>query len=289
MSMQYTTGCDGTAALKDGSVIGVDVGFSPARRSSAICRLDWSTSIVAWEIMRFRAVEPERENTIAEIAGRRAIIAAAFDGPIRRGFDVIGRYRTAERMLTRRLRPLIGKPGQSSAPVGRLLNHHANECVRHLVTHSEVHDARHGVPIDRRALVEAFPSSFLGMMIQEPALLGARRSDRSDTFFQHLATIGALQALIEHCLPGRRCERELSTIVNHDDRAAMVCALSALCVAAGDFVAVGDEDGWIILPPRQLIQPAQWSLLEVNAGEEIAGALHLTAPSAWHQVTKRSS
>jgi hypothetical protein len=157
--------------------------------------------------MRFRAVEPERENTIAEIAGRRPIIAAAFNGPIQRDLDVMGRYRTAERMLRRRLRPLIGKPGQSSAPVGRLLNHYANECVRHLVAHSDVHAARHGVLIDRRALAEAFPSSFLGMMIQEMAHLGARRGDRSDTFFQHLATIGALQALIAHCLPGTRNEQ----------------------------------------------------------------------------------
>jgi hypothetical protein len=72
--------------------------------------------------MRFRAVEPERERVIAQLAAGRMIAATAFDGPIGRGFDIIGRYRTAERMLTRRLRPLIGKPGQSSAPVGRLLS-----------------------------------------------------------------------------------------------------------------------------------------------------------------------
>ena len=152
----------------NGSVIGIDVGCSPTRRSSAICRLDWSDSTVAWEIARFRALEPERERVIARVAAGRRIVAAAFDGPIRRGFDIIGRYRTAERMLTRRLRPLIGKPGQSSAPVGKLLNHHANECVRYLVTHCDVQDARHCVPIDQKALVEAFPSSFLGMMIENP-------------------------------------------------------------------------------------------------------------------------
>jgi hypothetical protein len=185
----------------NGSVIGIDVGCSPARRSSAICRLDWSDSVVAWEIVRFRALEPEREREIARVAGGRRIAVAAFDGPIRRGFDIIGRYRTAERMLTRRLRPLIGKPGQSSAPVGKLLNHHANECVRYLVAHCEVQDAQHCVPIDQRALVEAFPSSFLGMMIENPEQITARRGDRSDTFFQHLATKGVLQALIEHCLP----------------------------------------------------------------------------------------
>ena len=269
--------------MKGGSVIGVDVGCSPTRRSSAICRLDWSVSTISCELLRFRATEPERENAIAQVAAGRSIVAAAFDGPIRRGFDIVGRYRTAERMLTRRLRPLIGKPGQSSAPVGRLLNYHANECVRHLVSHSHVLDAHHGVPIDRKALVEAFPSSFLGIMIQEPSRLAARRGDRSDTFFQHLATTGVLHSLLEHCLPGRQLMLDLHSIVNHDDRAAFTCALTALCVATGDFIAVGDDDGWIILPPRRFVQPEQWSLLNTNAKEERSGALHLAGPKATEQ------
>lgn len=205
-------------------------------------------------------------------------MAAAFDGPLRQGFDIIGRYRTAERMLTRRLRPLIGKPGQSSAPVGKLLNHHANECVRHVATHSNVLDARHGVPIHRTALVEAFPSSFLGMMILEPARLAARRGDRSDIFFKHLADSGVLHALVGCCLPGPGYALDVTRIVNHDDRAAYVCALTALCLAAGNFTAVGDNDGWIVLPPRQFIQAEQWSLLAANAAEEQAGALHIAEP-----------
>jgi hypothetical protein len=179
-------------------------------------------------------------------------------------------------MLTRRLRPLIGKPGQSSAPVGMLLNRHANECVHHLVAHSNVQPATHKTPIDDKAIVEAFPSSFLGMMIDEPARLAARRGDRSDTFFQHLAQTGGLQMLLEQLLPGRQTTDDLSRIVNHDDRAAFVCALSALCVAGGDFTAVGDDDGWIILPPRRIIQTAQWSLLNANAAEERAGSLHVS-------------
>lgn len=258
-----------------GSVVGIDVGCSAIRRSSAVCRLDWSGPMISWEIERFRAVEPERERVITRLAGGRVIIAAALDGPLRRGFDIIGRYRTAERMLTRRLRPLIGKPGQSSAPVGKLLNHHANACARHLLAHGDIRDARHRVPIDRTAVVEAFPSSFLGMMIEDPESVAARRGDRSDIFFQHLVIAGTLEALVEHCLPGRRFGMDPGHIVNHDDRAAFVCGLTALCVAAGEFVAVGDDDGWIILPPRHLIRPAQWELLNLNAGGEVAGALHI--------------
>ncbi|QDZ12102.1 hypothetical protein [Devosia ginsengisoli] len=260
----------------DGAVIGIDVGCSPTRRSSAICRLNWTASLVSWEINRFRASEPEREQAIFKSVSGHQITVAAFDGPLRRGFDIIGRYRTAERMLTRRLRPLIGKPGQSSAPIGKSLNHHSNECVRHVVTHGNVQDAQHSVAIDSKALVEAFPSSFLGLMIGDPVALAARRGDRSDTFFRHLAAIGCLESLIEYCLPGRQLSTDPNDIVNHDDRAAFVCALTALCVAVGDFVAVGDDiDGWIVLPPGRLIQPAQWDLLSQNANEEAAGALHI--------------
>lgn len=261
--------------MENGAVLGIDVGCSPSRRSSAICRLEWSSTSVSWTILRFRANEPEREQAIAQVAGGQPILVAAFDGPIRRGFEIIGRYRTAERMLTRRLRPLIGKPGQSSAPVGKLLNLHANACVGHVVRHADLHSAGHGVAIDEKAVVEAFPSSFLGMMIADPDRLAARRGDRSDTFYQHLVMEGILASLISHCLPGRQLTKDLSAVVNHDDRAALVCALSALCVAKGDFVAVGDGDGWIILPPERFIQPVQWQLLQSNADDEIAETIHV--------------
>lgn len=263
-------------SLSGSTVIGIDVGYSPTRRSSAICRLDWSDLEVSWEIARFRAVEPERETTIRRVVGARSIVAAAFDGPLRQGFDVIGRYRTAEGVLTRQLWRLIGKPGQSSSPSGKRLNAHANVCVGHILTHAQLHPAAHGVAIDDKAIVEAFPSSFLGMMIAEPSRLTARRGDRSDMFFQHLVSEGVLSSLVSHCLPGRRLTQELAQVINHDDRAALVCALSALCVAQGDFVAVGDSDGWIILPPRQFIQPAQWALLQQNANEVSDTALHIS-------------
>jgi hypothetical protein len=50
--------------------------------------------------------------------------------------------------------------------------------------------------------------------------------------------------------------------------------MTALCVAAGDYSAVGDPDGWIILPPRDLIR--SWALrdLEANAGEDGTGHLY---------------
>ena len=262
-----------------GSVLGIDVGCSPVRRSSAVCRLDWSEREIVWTIARFRAVEPERTDTIAGVAGTAPLCAAAFDGPLRTGLDIIGRYRTADRMLTRRLGRLIGKPGQPSTPVGRELNLHANLCVAAVLARCRLGPSCHAGRIHALAVAEAFPSSFLGVMIETPAALAARRADRSDVFFRHLAEAGALHRLLTHLLPGRSVPQHPSAVTNHDDRASLVCAITALCVAACDFVAVGDDDGWINLPPPRFVQSWALEALRANAAGEKTAALHRGTPS----------
>jgi hypothetical protein len=168
-------------------------------------------------------------------------------------------------MLTRRLQRLIGKPGQSSTPVGRQLNCHANECAKVILGLGKILPAAHRNAIHAKAIVEAFPSSFLGLMIAEPQLLDAQRGNRSDIFYAHLARTGVLTQLISDLLPDRRLVDIFEAVTNHDDRAAVVCALTSLCVAASRYSSVGDRQGWIILPPRDYIQPWAWSLLVENA------------------------
>jgi hypothetical protein len=202
---------------------------------------------------------------LSAVADRRLIVAA-FDGPLRSDLEVIGRYRLAEKLLTRGLFPFIGKPGQASAPVGKELNAHANACAKIILDLGLVSGSVHDHAIHPAAIVEAFPSSFLGVLIEDPKSLLARRSKRSDVFFVHLAEKGLLNSLIEHHLPGRHLTKTFNSITNHDDRAAVVCALTALAVAAGNYVVVGDKnDGWIVLPPRSFIRPWAWTLLQQNA------------------------
>jgi Protein of unknown function (DUF429) len=255
-----------------GAVLGIDVGCSAIRRSSAVCRIAWSAHEVIWRVARFRAVEPERSETIVAVAGDGPLTCAAVDGPLRRGFDGIGRYRAAERMLTRRLHRNIGKPGASSAPVGILLNAHANACARTVLQHCDMALATHATPIDNKAVVEAFPSSFLGVLLDDPSTLAARRHNRSDLFFLHCCERATLDRLIGHLLPGRRQARPPTELTDHDERAAFVCALTALCVATDDYTAVGDDDGWIILPPYALLQPWAREDLHANAAAEAGAA-----------------
>jgi hypothetical protein len=165
-----------------GSVLGVDVGFSAKRKSSAVCRLDWDVNCVNWTIQRFRAHSEEQNAAISNVGGNRLLEAAAFDGPLRRGLNLIGRYRTAERMLTRRLQA-IGKPGQSNVPVGKKLNDAANVCAQTTLTKCQVANAIHAVKIDDKSIAEAFPTAFLGLMLLNPSELATQRNDRSDKYF----------------------------------------------------------------------------------------------------------
>jgi hypothetical protein len=81
---------------EEGAVLGIDVGYSMTRRSFAECLLTWNRWSVRISMARFKAVDKDRTSTIARTIDGRPLIFAAFDGPLRRGFDIIGQYRVAE-------------------------------------------------------------------------------------------------------------------------------------------------------------------------------------------------
>jgi hypothetical protein len=248
-----------------GTVAGIDIGFSTTRRSSAICKLWWDIDAIVWSFRRYRATPLEREAAFREVLNGEKLDAVALDGPVRCGFDLINDYRVAERNLTKLLQPKIGKPGQSNSPVGRRLNQETNVCAELALKFSEISAAKHDQKIHERSIVEAFPSSFLGVMLPDPNSVIAVRAKRSDVFYKALVATGKLKALLEFLLPDRAIENDLSLVTNHDDRAALTCAITAIGLAAGKFCAVGDpKNGWIILPPVQFIEPWADKLLSEN-------------------------
>ena len=264
-----------------GSVMGIDVGYSPTRRSSAGCRLHWhrdgAATAIGWQIRRFRADPAERADAIGTVAGGRRLRAVALDGPLAPSLGPTPAYRCAERMLTRIIGRRIGKPGACNAPVGQRLNRATVDCAEAAAATGLVDAATLSIPLGPLAIVEAFPTSFLGLMLPDPGAVAARRTDRSDVYYEHLAASGGLLRLIRHLLPDARLQEPLTAVRDHDERAALICALTALCVAADAYAAVGDAAGWIILPPARLI--GSWALadLHVNAAAEPPGCLRLQA------------
>jgi hypothetical protein len=191
--------------------------------------------------------------------------AVALDGPIRGDFDLINEYRTAERNLTRLLQPKIGKPGQSNSPVGQRLNEETNNCAKAVLKFAEIVPAKHRHQIHERFIVEAFPTSFLGLMLADPSNVVSVRAKRSDTFYKALTEDGTLIDLLGFLLPNRVIDGQMRLITNHDDRAALVCAITAVVAASDQYCAVGDpKSGWIILPPQQFIKPWAHQMLYEN-------------------------
>ena len=163
-----------------GSVLGIDVGWSTRKKTSAVCRLSWNEQDIKWDIRRFKAKSPDREQAIECVAGEEELLAVAIDGPLCRGFDEIGEYRSAERILSKgNLPKCIGKPGQSNSPNGKRLNEQANISANIVKQHCKISESGHATRIDEKAVVEAFPTTFLGVM-EAPLELNSpgKKSDR---------------------------------------------------------------------------------------------------------------
>jgi hypothetical protein len=252
-----------------GSVLGIDVGWSLTQRSSAICRLDWTADEIVWTAQHFNGQPDIRKQAVIASAGPSQLLAVAFDGPLRGDLTVIDRYRAAERILSAPpIASRISQPGSSRSPVGRLLNHHTNEFARLVLAHADIAEAKHKHASHSKALLEAFPTSFMGLMLDSPEK--GDRQKRSDRYFEAVVAAGTLRRLLAHLLPKAAIRQDLAALTNHDDRAAFICALTALCVAANDYTAVGDADGWIILPPRQFIAP--WAQPMVKVWNDVTEA-----------------
>jgi len=241
---------------ESGLVLGVDIGYSQTRRSSGVAVLNWTKDKVELHANNVKALEVP-DAVRAFVPADREITCAALDGPIRGALDTIEVYRPAEKILTRALHRLIGKPGQTNVPVGQKLNAAANRIGKWLRDEVKMAKARHQARIHELALVEAFPTHFLGVLFAEEQIPIAVRRNRSDLYYLNLAhstseSASPLADLLARLLPDRVHMVDLEAIRNHDQCAAVICALTALCVAAGQYLAVGQiKTGVIILPPLE--------------------------------------
>ena len=183
----------------------------------------------------------------------------AIDGPLTHGLRMVKHHRALEALLSRGVFQKRGKPGSTNSPTGLKLHEHATLFAQLLLKedeqgYCELGIANHHQSIHRKAIVEAFPNQFLAALISERYLPRLNR-DASDRFWEYLTEQSdELLNLIHYLLPGRNIEVSLKTITNHEYRAGVVCALTALSVSRLDYAGVGDPvDGEITLPP-----PALW-------------------------------
>lgn len=235
----------------EGAVLGIDVGYSATARSTCFCLLEWNAKEVTAQFRLTTASSAERTVALDELVNGRQLRGVAIDGPLASSLTMVSHYRAAEAILSKGVFQKRGKPGQTSAPVGQRLHAHATELALLVIRRCEIDAATHLEPIDSRRVVEAFPNMYLAALLDESQLKPLSRN-ASDVYWTTAANeCRALAQHLELLLPRRAVLADFSTILDHDHRAGMICAITALAVATDKHVAVGDSVGGdIILPPR---------------------------------------
>jgi len=264
-------------------LLGVDVGFSAARKTTAFAwriggRIGVEVSRTSWESRR--AVLPE---------GMRFEVAA-LDAPVLPSSDRAA-ARACEAVLYRRPFWNRCRPGLSLHGRGLDLRRAGADAAVQIATVvsptglARGPEVMPGVPI-----VEAFPNAFLGVMLPEKIYAASGRPARtakSDWLYDQALESGALDRVLRHLGwddPETRTQVETET--HHERRAAYVCLLTAGLAHMGEATIVGDPaGGWLWLPP-----PAMWAPWAVMGLDDAIGRSRLRGfptASVWSRPTGR--
>ncbi len=233
-----------------GAVLGIDVGFSGTGRTTGLCLLTWDEDLLTWQTAVTGTADEVRTAALRPLLEKvDRVNVVAIDGPIRPDLVCVPAYRCSESLLSRGIFQRRGKPGASHFGFGWDL-HCAATAMAKLVARVA------GVPAD--AFVEAFPNGFLAVLHDDDGFPRSEEVRRrwTDVLYARSSVRTALGRMLADVAPGRTITGDWEFAGSsrsdvHEKRSALVCALTALCVAANRCVSVGAAaDGLIHLPPR---------------------------------------
>ena len=233
--------------------LGIDVGFSPKRRTTGLCLITIKDPIIRWECRNTHTKDSLRLAALRELVPDGVtLLGVGIDGPIAKNLEIVEHYRSADSLLSRGCFQSRGKPGPTNSPTGQKLHQHATKLAEQVKGNFTIAAADHPNPVHQARIVEAFPTAFLAFLLSDKDFPVNPGRKKSDVFWDVAVGKGYLNGLIQRLAPSKTIYRCLDTITNHDHRAAFICALTALCVSKVQYVAAGDpEGGYIFLPPRQ--------------------------------------
>lgn len=243
-------------------LIGLDVGFAETAATSGVAAL--AEGVV--RVGRATAAAADRMRLLRGIS-RATVIA--IDAPVLPEMDYA--LRPCERLLSRGAFQRRCKPGFSHIKgTGLQLRQAGMDTASQLrgLASEELLPARFPRVFGACNIVEAFPNAFLGVCVEASNFESAptlRRGKKFDWLYDDWCRAGRFAraaTTISPALPetfASQCEQNRQ----HDERAALVCLLTAACVATGRYTAVGEpQGGYLFLPP--------WSLWSEWAQEQLA-------------------
>ncbi|MGH9661806.1 MAG: hypothetical protein ACRD96_24880 [Bryobacteraceae bacterium] len=129
--------------------------------------------------------------------------------------------------------------------------------------------------IAERNIVEAFPNAFLGVCLATSVYTASPgRGEKTDWLYEQCVARGIFRGLADRLAWDRpRFWQTVTENRHHDERAALVCAVTALCVLRGEYVAVGDATGgYFFMPPWAMWADWARASLDANRRDSRLGA-----------------
>lgn len=243
-------------------LIGLDIGFSASRRTSGVARLSGSNLTLG------RATS-SWESRVELIGSSVKADIAAIDGPLLR--ELNWAIRACERIFTVGLFQRRCKPGLSHVRgTGHEFREAGQKTAKQLSDVVSGHNLASEFPRvwESRNLVEAFPNAFLGVLIpggRFSSIPRLRRGEKFDWLYEQCCDTLAFSIVVDAI--GSEEMRDRLTLIeanqDHEERAALVCLLTAAAVVEGRYTAVGDEQcGYFFLPPWE--SWAEWARNELD-------------------------
>lgn len=227
-------------------ILGIDVGQSYTAPTTGICR---AGPVFA---LGTAYADYASRSAAAKISLADRLDMLALDGPLPRDLSADCDVRACEKVLLwgafqKRCKP--GESGGRAGPRGQALRRAACDTARQFQSLTKGDSpARFPRVLEQRTIVEAFPNAYLAVLLDESAFSVERSDDhdKSDLYYEAACSTGSLTTIAADLSFGRRA---FTSVRDHDERAALVCALTALGVVHNSYVAVGaPATGWIFLP-----------------------------------------
>jgi hypothetical protein len=134
-----------------------------------------------------------------------------------------------------------------------------------------------------KPIIEAFPNTFMGVLLPAESFAEwskALGKAKSNWLFEKAAELGVFGKLLSKLgISSARIRKKFEEAKDHDERAALICLLTAMFAWSRDAVIVGDYvGGWFWLPPMSLWDPWASAALKVAFRPSSKNRLPLTGP-----------
>jgi hypothetical protein len=233
------------------ALLGVDVGFSKSKKTTGLAWFANSTIETALAGTSW----PDRSRSLPRDV---KFAIAALDAPIVPS-DNYNAARGCERAFyggafSRRCRPGLSHHGRR----GLALRDAGREAAQQFAAVLEPDALPFGPSVfQTKPIIEAFPNAFMGVLLPEVSFGGwskSLRKAKSDWLYEQVLEAGLFGTLLSKLnLASPAILRKFEEAWHHDERAALICLLTAMFARSGDAVIVGDADGgWFWLPPMTL-------------------------------------